>query len=259
MFLRKLTIVLAFVISFSQVYSQSVDEIINKVLEKRGDVAKYKALNSIIFQGSQMQTGISVPFKLCIKDMNNKVTKYYLESEAMGSKQQMCFNGDSMWAFAGQLQTASAKDVPEDNVKGFIQQISQVRDFSETPLLRYKEKGHKIELSGSVTEDGRDAYTLRFIQKGEQESYLYVDKNNFELFKIAATMKSQDKNGNEIDVDLEMNYSDYKDVNGFTIPHKMVLKMGEFGTIDITLEKVEYNPVIDDAIFNVPKVEKKTE
>lgn len=259
MFLRKLTIVLAFIISFSQVYSQSVDEIINKVLEKRGDIAKYKALNSLIMQGTQVQTGMSVPFKLCIKDMNGKVTKYYLESEAMGSKQQMCFNGDSLWAFTGQLQVASVKDVPEDNIKGFIQQLTQVRDFSETPLMRYKEKGHKIELSGSVNEDGRDAYTLRFIQKEEQESYLYIDKNNFELFKIAATMKTQDKNGEDIEIDIEMKYSDYKNVNGVLIPHKMVLTMGEFGTMDITLEKVEFDPQIDDSMFYVPKEEKKTE
>lgn len=251
MFLRNLAIVVAFVISFSQVYSQSVDEIINKVIEKRGDEAKYKALNSIIFQGSQMQTGMSVPFKLCIKNMNDKVTKYYLESEAMGSKQQMCFNGDTLWAFVGQLQAAAAKDVPEENIKGFIQQITQVKDFAETPLMKYKEKGHKIELSGSVNEDGRDAYTLRLIQKEEKESYLYVDKNNYELFKVATTMKSQDKNGEEIDVDLEMNYSDYKDVEGFLMPYKMVLKMGEFGTIDITLEKIEFNPQIDDEIFKV--------
>jgi|GEM_PF-4834705 len=250
MYSKILTIVLSIFFSFSQVFSQDVDEIINKTIAARGDVATYKNLNTLIMSGSQSQMGMNIPFKLCIKKVDDKKTKYYLESEAMGSKQQMGSDGDTLWANVGQLQI-----VPKDYAEQFISQIAQIRDFAETPLLRYKEKGHKIELSGSVNEDGRDSYTLRFIQKDERESILYIDKNNYELFKIWAQMTGQ----NNEDIEIEMNYSNYKMVNGFSIPHKMVLKMGDYGTMDVTLEKVDFNPVIDDAIFNVPKEEKKAE
>jgi len=247
MFLRILTIALTFFAGITQLLSQDIDEIVNKVLLARGDVAAYKNLKTLILKGTQTQMGMNVPFTLYMKKINEDKEKYYLESEAMGTKQQMGYNGDTMWVLAGQLQI-----VPKEYEEQFLPQISQIKNFTETPLLSYKEKGHKLELSGSVNEDGRDAYTIKFLQKDERESFLYVDKTNFELFKIWASMEGQD--GNE--VEIEMNYSDYKKINGFSLPHKMVLKMGEYGTIEFSFEKIEFDPVIDDAIFNPPKEKK---
>ncbi|MFH1050103.1 MAG: hypothetical protein V1779_04125 [bacterium] len=248
MFIRILTIVVTFIVTISQVLSQDVEEIIKKTLEARGDVATYKGLTSLIMSGTQFQMGMNIPFKLYVKKINEKKSKYEFESEAMGSKQQLGYNGDTMWVYAG----PEIQIVPDEYVEQYLPQISQIKDFAETPLMKYKEKGHTLELSGSVNEDGRDAYTLKLIQNEERESYLYIDKNNFELFKIFATMPGQDGE----DIEIEMNYSDYKAVNGFKLPYKMVLKMGELGTIEMMLDKVEFNPVIDDSIFQVPKEQK---
>ncbi len=250
MFNRILTIVVTFFIGISQLLSQDVEEIVAKVMETRGDYSVYKNLNSLLVSGTQSQMGMNIPFKMCYKKINDKKAKYFLESEAMGSKQQMGTNGDTLWADIQGLQI-----IPKEYEEQFISQISQIKGFAETPLLKYKEKGHKLELSGIVNEDGRDAYTLKLIQDEGREIFLYVDKNNYELFKLWFNMPGE----NDQEVEVEMNYSDYKKINGFSIPHKMSLKTGDFGTMDIILEKVEFNPVLDDAMFNVPKEEAKTE
>ena len=240
MFIRILAVALSFLFSISQIFAQDVEEIIKKSMEARGDLNTYKNMTSLTISGQQSQTGMSIIFHYYMKD--NK--KFKLESEAMGQKQTMAYDGDTMWVESGgQLQI-----IPEEHAEKYLPQLKQMQGFISGPFMKYKEDGKEIEFSGNVKEDGRDAFTLKLIDD-EKELFLYVDKNNYELFKIWTSVTGQQ--GEETDV--ELNFSDYKKVNGFSYPHKIDLVMGEGGTIGIIIEKIEMNAKIDDSVFEAPK------
>jgi outer membrane lipoprotein-sorting protein len=229
---------------FMQIFAQEAEEIIKKSLEARGDYNTYKDVKSLIIIGSQSQMGMSIPFSYYMKQIDEDKSKYRMESEGMGSKQVLAYNGDSVWIESG----GNLQVVPDEYVEQILPQIKQIQGFVSGPLLNYKEKDYKIEYSGSVKEDDRDSYTLKMTDENDEETYLYIDKNNNELFKLWTTTTGRD--GEPMEVTLR--YSDFKIINGFALPHKMDLTVGEFGTTNFKIDKIEYNPVIDDSIFDAP-------
>lgn len=238
MFTRILIIVVSILFGFTQIHAQDVEEIIKKSLESRGDVNVYNTLKSLSFSGKQSQMGMNSPFTYTVKDK-----KCRFETEAMGSKQTLGYDGDTLWAdVGGQLQI-----VPKEYTDKVLPQIQQIQNFIEGPLLKYKEEGDKIEFSGNVSEEGKDAFVLKLISD-EEESFLYIDKATYELFKIGATVKGKD----DQDMDVELKYSDYKKVNGFSFPFKIELIMGEGASTVIDIEKIEINGNVDDKIFKAP-------
>jgi outer membrane lipoprotein-sorting protein len=249
MFSRILTIAITIVLGFISINAQTLDEIIEKTLKSRGNVALAENLKSIVLTGNQTMTGMSVAFTYKMKD--NEM--YFFESEAMGQKQILGIDHDTAWQNTGGV----TQFIPKEYIEQVISQINQFENFVRGPFLK-KEKKDKFEYSGIVTEDERESYTIKLIQEGEErESYLYIDKNNYELFKLWA--QTQDEQGNTVDIELRL--KDYKDVSGFKYPHLVEMVMGDYGTQVITFEKIEVNSPIDDSIFKAPKTEEapKTE
>jgi outer membrane lipoprotein-sorting protein len=51
---------------------------------------------------------------------------------------------------------------------------------------------------------------------------------------------------------LETEMSNFQQVDGIMVPHTMKQIMGGKPMVQMTIEKVEFNPKIDDAIFKMP-------
>jgi outer membrane lipoprotein-sorting protein len=243
MFLRVFIIVLSVFFGYTSMFSQNVDEIIQKSLATRGDTAAYNKIKSMIIMVHQSQMGMSAPIKYYRKDK-----KCRLETEAMGTVSIYGYDGDSLWVKqGGQMQV-----VPSEYIEQVLQQLQQIEHFIKGPLVDYKEKGHKIEYSGTVNEEGRDCFTLK-LKDEDNESFLYIDKNTYELFKIWVSVKGQ----NDETIEVELKLSDYKKVNDFSYPFKMSLKIGEQGTTEFAIDSLEINTAIDDALFKIPKADIK--
>ena len=249
MFSRILTLVITVVLGFFTINAQTLDEIIEKTLKSRGDVSQAENLKSMVLLGSQTMSGMSVQFTYKMKD--DKM--YFFETDAMGQKQTIGVDNDTAWQNTGGVTQL----IPKEYNEQVIVQVKQFENFVRGPFLK-KEKKDRFEYSGVVTEDERESYTIKLIQEDdERESYLYIDKNNFELFKLWA--QTTDQEGNPMDIELRL--KDYKDVSGFKYPHTIEMVMGDYGTQVITFEKIEANVPLDDSIFKAPKTEEapKTE
>jgi len=124
--------------------------------------------------------------------------------------------------------------------------------FFPTPLLKYKESGAKVELTGKEKVGSRDAHVLRVtLQTGTALKH-FIDAEDFTLLKTL-TMINAPQLGGEVEQTVE--FSDYRDVDGVKIPYKSK-SSNSAQTFTITVTKVEHNTEIDDKSFSKPAAEK---
>ena len=120
------------------------------------------------------------------------------------------------------------------------------------PLVDYSQKGHTVELLGKDKAEGTDCYKLKVTLKNGDTRLFFIDAENFLDVRMEGTTTVR---GTE--VSSETIVGDWKEVSGMMMPFSV--ESGQKGNPQrqkITLDKVEVNPVIDDARFKMPDVKK---
>src|SRR4030095_3921390 len=115
------------------------------------------------------------------------------------------------------------------------------------PLVDYKEKGHTVELLGKEEVEGTPAYKLKLTLKGGDVRNVYIDAENYLEMKVNLKRKTP---GGEIEVDQFI--GNYKPVNGVLFAFAIETKIKGQTVNQITLDKVETDVAIDDALFKMP-------
>ena len=98
------------------------------------------------------------------------------------------------------------------------------------------------------------AILLKLTLKSGNLRYIYLDSEYFLPIKITAKVKRGEQ---EFEVDTYQ--GDFKDVNGFIMPHSTEVKMGGNTVRTLTLEKVEINLDLDDTMFTMPEKKEAAE
>jgi len=221
---------LLFTLAALTAHSQTADEIISKHIEARGGLEKLRALQTMIMEGSMVQQGTDVAMKYYYA--HNKGTK--VEFSAVGQTGYNIITPTEGWTFNPFAGGTSAEPMPE------AQQKEQAGNLDLAgPLVDYKTKGHTVEYLGKQNIQGADFYKLKLTRKNGKVTTYYFDKN-YLAAQVVTTALIQ---GSEQEVTTE--YSDFrKTPEGYTIPFKRTS-----GGNEITFDKVEINPKIEDAVF----------
>jgi len=112
-------------------------------------------------------------------------------------------------------------------------------------LYNYAALGYKIELVGNDP----DTYKVKLTTKDNLESTYVIDAATFLVRSAIRKGKMQDQ-----DVDITTTYTDYQKADGgYLIPRSIGVDFGGQFQITIAVKKVEINPTIDPAIFEMPK------
>ena len=122
--------------------------------------------------------------------------------------------------------------------------IKMQSDF-DSPLVDYKAKGYELELVGLETVGARKAYHLKLTSKEHRVQHLYLDaETNLEIKIVGDSQMGR----------VESELSNYREIQGLKLPFTMrtVSVGGARGEPD-TVDAVELNPRIDDAMFKMPK------
>ncbi len=210
--------------------AQTADEIINKHLEARGGADKLRALQSMIMEGSMNQGGTDVQMKFYY--VNNKATK--VEFTAAGQSGYNIVTSTEGWVFNPFMGHSAAEAMPADALKDAQSQLDM-----QGPLLDYKAKGHKVEYLGKESVQGKEFYKIKLTRSSGKIITYYINKD-YLVDKIVTTALSQ---GSEQEVTQE--YSDYrKTPEGYMVAFKRTS-----ATNEISFDKIEINPKIDDAVF----------
>ncbi len=120
-----------------------------------------------------------------------------------------------------------------------------------TPMLNYKEVGTKIELGAKEKVADREVYVLQITPKAGSASKQFIDAENFKLLKMITKVDIPQLG----EIEQTTEFSDYREVDGMKIPHRLKVS-SPAQTFVVTINKIEHNTAMDDAIFSKPAPEK---
>jgi outer membrane lipoprotein-sorting protein len=229
----------------SPVAAQSVDELIAKNLQARGGEAKLRALSSMRITGTVSVQGMQLPMTVTAKRPN----MMRQEMQIQDKKVVTAFDGEKAWMINPMMGAEAPQEVP-----GPQGELTKEQSDFDGPLMDYKSKGTTIELVKGEAPDGTDklsdgtkAYKLKVTRKGGRVQYIYLDAESGIEVK---TTNEIEQGGQTFSIETEM--SDYRAEDGVMVPHSIRNVMNGQPLMQMTVEKVEFNVPIEDALFKMP-------
>lgn len=117
-----------------------------------------------------------------------------------------------------------------------------------TPLLTYKDRGAKVELSGRQKVGDRDTFLLVFTPKTGPVTRQFIDAESYLPVRAMVTLEMPEVGPIEQTTDL----SDFRDVDGVKLPFA-IKGSSTVQNISVAVVKVEHNVKIDPALFVKPE------
>jgi hypothetical protein len=165
---------------------------------------------------------------------------YKMETDFNGAKIVNCYTDKGGWDVNPMTGAADPSPMPDDQYAAGRSQI-----YIGGPLYDYAAKGSKIEL---VSKDA-DSYKLKVTTKDNIDSTITIDAKTFLIKSVTAKAKMQGQ-----DVESTSTLSDYRKTDvGYLVPYHVNIDLGGQFQLDITVNKVDLNPTIDPAVFEMPK------
>ncbi|HEV3278339.1 MAG TPA: outer membrane lipoprotein-sorting protein [Terriglobia bacterium] len=219
--------------------AQTVDEVIARYVQARGGMDKLKSVRteriSMKFHAGS--------FEADVVQINKRPDKVRQEFILQGMAQVEAYDGKAGWQLNPFEGRREAELLSEDDTKGLVLDAD-----IDGPLVDYAQKGHKAELVGHDSVEGTDCYKIKLTLKtGDIHTY-YLDTDS--LMEIKEESQTMIRGAMR---ESETYYGDYDKVDGMYVP--FAIESGQKGDPDrtkLTVEKVEFNVPVDDAVFIMP-------
>jgi outer membrane lipoprotein-sorting protein len=223
--------------------AQDVDEIIARFVEARGGKEKLDSIQTIRSTGTALFGGTQEQKFLFEWKRPNKIR---FELTLQGITEIQASDGETHWTI----------DPPSQPEPGPVQpaQFAQLNDGVDYigPLVDYRDKGHTVTLLGKEEIEGTEAYKIEVKKKDGMTEISYLDAEYF--LEILQVEKYPMPDGSEME--LEVTWSDYKEVAGILLPHSWNRKpRGAPAGLTLTFDGFEINPDIPDSRFAMPSGE----
>jgi outer membrane lipoprotein-sorting protein len=227
----------ALALAVPAVHAQTVDEIVAKNVEAKGGFETLKSTNTVRTTGTGQMQGSEVTMTSLTK------RPYFVRNEMTMAGQTMVMgsDGETVWMVAPGLP---AKVLPPGPQSEAMKQTSQI----DSPLLDYKTRGTKIELGEAVTEGGRRLQHLIVRQKTGPAMHYYLDAATGLESKMVIDVE---EGGQQMK--MEMRFSDFRKVDGRTVPFTITQFVNGSQVSEIKFEKIEFNVPMEDSLFRIPK------
>lgn len=219
---------------------QTLDEVLAKNYQSRGGLEKLKAVTAVKMSGriAMPAQGLEMPMVLWQKSPN----RMRVETTFQDKKIVQAYDGRKGW-WIMPFQSEAPREMEPGQAKLFAAQA----EF-ENPLVVFREKGNKLELLGREDMDGTPVFKLKLTKTDGSEIYIYLDAaRGIELRSTLATKSADGEALNEII------YGDYRPVGGVMMPFSVENRLNGETSVRMTLENIEVNPAISDALFAMPQ------
>jgi len=232
---------------FTNIYGQTVDEIIDKHIKALGGMDNINAIKTVKMTGKFGGGGFDAPVTFYIK----RPDEARMEISFQGQDMIRASNGTDGWTISPFSGKKDAEKMPAEELKEMKQQAE-----IEGQLVNYKTKGSKVELSGKEDMEGSEVYKIKLTDKDGDVTYYYLDASpgatQYMILKEASKRKIKEK-----EISSETYYGGYQAVQGVMFPMSMEFKQpGSTDSQKGTIDKIEVNIPIDEAIFKMPEPKK---
>ena len=217
--------------------AQTAEDIIAKNLQAKGGVSLLKQTMSVRTVAKAVTPNGDVTITSVSKRPN------FMRNEISGAGQNFVigFDGTTAWIAPQGMPPQAMPPGPQTEM---MKQTSQI----DSPLLDYQAKGMKVELVGTESEGERKLHHLVLTPKVGPRMHYFIDAGTGLESRL---LIESDEGGQP--TRMEIRFSDYRTVDGRTVPFSttQVVNGNEAG--QIKFEKVEFNIPLDDAIFKMQK------
>ena len=216
--------------------AQTVDELLAKNVQAKGGMEKLRSVQTVKqtgrvnFQGTEAKQTVYAKRPNLIRQ----------ELNMAGQLVVMAYDGSTPWMINPNLGA-----VAPIALTGPLAAMIKDQSSFDGPLIDYKTKGYVIDLVGPETSGGRKVFHLKLTDKMGQVQHCYLDAET----GLEAKLVSQ----NEMGQSFEQELSDYREVDGIKVPFSIRTLSNGVQQGQITVDKVEFNVKIDDAIFKMPR------
>lgn len=220
---------------------ETVDDVIAKNIEARGGMDAINKVESAVIKGAMAMGGMEMPFTITWKRPN----MVRMDFEMQGMTGTQAYDGEQAWMqmpFGGNPN-------PEPMPDSQIDQVKEMADWIEGPLINYKDKGHTVELVGKEDVDGTEAYKLKITHTGGRVVESWIDAEYFLEFQQKS---EQDMMGQK--VTMLTTFGDFKEVAGVMLPHAFDnMAEGAAAGQSFLLKEIEIGADVDAAVFTMPE------
>jgi len=224
---------------------QTVDEVIAKNIQARGGAERLKSVRSLRTSSKLSQGSFRAEFR----QENKRADKVREEIIIQGLTQVQAYDGKTGW----QISPFNGRKDPELLSQDDLKSLAVDADMDQ-PLMEYKEKGHKAELVGHDSMEGTDCFKIKLSLKNGDVRYYYLDADSYLELKveIQTTIRGALQ-------ESELYYGDYEQVNGIYYPFTIdQAQKGSSSRTQISVEKIEQNVPLEDAVFSMPASKPET-
>lgn len=167
-------------------------------------------------------------------------------------KENMYVNSLSMGGNVMQKQVFDGKKAQESSMRGSrmlegddLKAIKE--DAAIFQVLKYLDKGYKIELKSIETINGKDAYAVHItFPSGKKQTDFFDVKSGLKVKQIEFKETSRGV------MEQAMEISDYKEISGILFPHTMQMSVGG-QSLKISVQNIAVNPKLKDDLFKIKK------
>jgi hypothetical protein len=224
--------------------AQTVEELIARANQARGGVERLRAVQAVRMTGRMtMPSQANAPVTQITMEMK-RPRRSRFEFKLQGLTGVQAYDGREAWGIPP-VSGARAERLPEEMTGELVNQSD-----IEGPLVDHKAKGHKVALVGREKLDGKDVWRLRVTFKSGDEQDMLLDATSYLELR---NERRRVVRGSRIEIELESRFGDYREVGGLRWPH--TIEVGPKGRPEkqlVTFEKIEVDPVIDNARFRMP-------
>jgi hypothetical protein len=213
----------------------TADQVVARYVDAIGGKEAIGKVKSISMETSVQVMGNDAPGKTVVVDG----VGYKNETSFNDTKIVQVYTAKGGWQVNPMAGISDPTPLPDDQYKAGKEQI-----YIGGSLYEYAAKGSKVELLGKDA----DTYKLKLTNKDNLETTYVIDAATFLIRSTVRQGKMQDQ-----DVDITSSYSDYKKTDtGYMVPSTIGVDFGGQFQITVSVTKVEVNPAVDPAIFDMP-------
>ncbi len=237
------SLVLAALLSAAATPPLTVDEIVARHVDARGGAARLAALQNLKVTGRVVFGGDDFAITAEFAQVRKRPARIRTEATLQGLTAIDAYDGSDSWSVDPFQGRKDPFRTTADEARG----LAQDADL-DGALIGWREKGNQVRYLGTEDVDGTPAHKLRVALKDGDVQYVYLDPDYF--LEIRRVSERKIRGSERV---TETDFGSYVQVNGVWIPSS--IESGRKGgpkTQRLTLESVEANVPLDDALFKFP-------
>jgi len=218
--------------------SQEASDILKKMVEAQGGKKVIEKIKDMTSSGTieLIQMGMTGSMTMYKKEPD----KVRMDIEVMGMIITQAYDGETAWWV--NPQTGSREEVPERQAEDMKRNALGIDAFI------YPEKyGISFAYKGKEKIEEKEYLVLEQTFPDGHKATLYIDPKTYLTYKSESTTVNQ----MGVEVEQETFESDFKKVNGMTIPYSIIIFQDGEEFMKLTLTDVSFNSGLEDSLFKM--------